>query len=132
MVDSKGNIRPDCFGYHQNHIEKCLKCECIDECVSEQGIREDIQKKIDESGVEPEDMVNSPSHYRQHKFESIDEMIIVFGEEAVYYFCICNAWKYRNRAPYKGKQEEDNKKADWYLTKAKELKEVLNEKNKQR
>lgn len=68
------------------------------------------------------DMVNHPSHYTQNKFESIDEMMIVFGPEAVYNFCICNAWKYKNRAPYKGNFEEDMKKADWYLTKAKEIK----------
>ena len=70
------------------------------------------------------DVVNNPSHYKQHKFECIDEMIIVFGPETVYNFCICNAWKYRNRAPYKNKFDEDNEKADWYLEKAKELKEV--------
>jgi hypothetical protein len=49
-------------------------------------------------------------------------MMIAFGPEAVYHFCICNAWKYKNRAPYKGNFEEDMKKADWYLTKAKEIK----------
>lgn len=69
------------------------------------------------------DPVNHPSHYTQNKFESIDEMMIAFGHEAVYHFCICNAWKYKNRAPYKGNFEEDMKKADWYLTKAKEIKE---------
>lgn len=68
------------------------------------------------------DPVNHPSHYTQNKFESIDEMMIAFGPEAVYHFCICNAWKYKNRAPYKGNFEEDMKKADWYLTKAKEIK----------
>lgn len=66
--------------------------------------------------------VNHPSHYTQNKFESIDEMMIAFGPEAVYHFCICNAWKYKNRALYKGNFEEDMKKADWYLTKAKEIK----------
>ena len=70
------------------------------------------------------DVVNNPDNYKQHKFECIDEMIIVFGPEAVYNFCICNAWKYRNRSPYKSKFDEDNEKADWYLEKAKELKEV--------
>ena len=68
------------------------------------------------------DPVNHPSHYTQNKFESIDEMMIPFGPEAVYHFCICNTWKYKNRAPYKGNFEEDMKKADWYLTKAKRIK----------
>ena len=69
------------------------------------------------------DNVNRPSHQTQNKFETIDEMMIVFVPEAVYYFCICNAWKYKSRAPYKGNFEEDMKKADWYLTKAEEIKE---------
>ena len=69
------------------------------------------------------DNVNHPSHYKQNKFESIDEMIIIFGVESVIDFCKCNAWKYRGRAPYKGNPKEDNAKADWYLNKAKELQE---------
>lgn len=47
------------------------------------------------------DPVNHPSHYTQNKFESIDEMMIAFGPETVYHFCICNAWKYKNRAHIK-------------------------------
>lgn len=57
------------------------------------------------------DSVNSPAHYTQNKFESIDEMMICFGPKAVYHFCICNALKYKNRAPYKGNFEEDLKKS---------------------
>ena len=69
------------------------------------------------------DNVNQPEHYKQHKFQTIDEMVIVFGADAVITYCKINAWKYRARAQYKGKPEEDNAKADWYLNKAKELKE---------
>lgn len=68
-----------------------------------------------------DDMVNEPPHYKQHEMECIDEMVVVFGVSAVIDYCRCAAWKYRYRAPYKGKFEEDNKKADWYLKKAKEL-----------
>ena len=52
--------------------------------------------------------------------ECIDEMILVFGKEAVKHFCLCNAWKYRYRAADKN-GEEDLKKSDWYLSKYKEL-----------
>ena len=72
---------------------------------------------------ETKDIVNSPSHYLQNKFESIDEMVILFGVQAVISFCKCNAWKYRNRAPHKNHFQIDNQKADWYLSKAKELEE---------
>lgn len=61
------------------------------------------------------DMVDQPPHYRQHAMECIDEMVEVFGAEAVITYCICNVWKYRYRAPYKGKFEEDNAKSDWYM-----------------
>lgn len=65
--------------------------------------------------------VNHPSHYNMNYFECIDEMVLLFGVDAVIAFCRCNAWKYRERAPYKGKTFEDNEKADWYLMKAEEL-----------
>ena len=68
-----------------------------------------------------DDMVNEPPHYKQHKMECIDEMVEVFGPYDVMAYCRCNAWKYRYRAPYKGKQEEDNEKADWYIAKLKEI-----------
>lgn len=76
--------------------------------------------------------VNHPSHYNQNKFESIDEMMIIFGPKAVYCFCICNAWKYKSRALYKGNFEEDIKKADWYLEKANEIKRGIYGKNNKR
>lgn len=70
---------------------------------------------------ETKDVVNSPSHYLQNKFESIDEMVILFGVQAVISFCKCNAWKYRSRALHKGSSRLDSMKADWYLSKTKEL-----------
>lgn len=78
-------------------------------------------EKYEEVKKQDSDPVNHPSHYEAHAMESIDEMVVVFGKQAVIDFCKCNAWKYRYRAPYKGKQEEDNGKADWYIKKAKEL-----------
>lgn len=70
-----------------------------------------------------EEKVDHPIHYNKHSMECIDEMLLLFPLEWVKGFCACNAWKYRERAPYKGTQEEDNKKADWYLAKLKELQE---------
>ena len=68
------------------------------------------------------DPVNHPKHYcREGAMQRIDEMLLVFGKEAVMQFCLLNAWKYRYRAADKG-GEEDLKKSDWYLTKYKELK----------
>ena len=65
--------------------------------------------------------VDHPKHYnRKGGMECIDEMILVFGTQAVKYFCLCNAWKYRYRSGDKN-GEEDISKSDWYLAKYKEL-----------
>jgi len=65
--------------------------------------------------------VDHPKHYnREGGMECIDEMILVFGREAVKNFCLCNAWKYRYRAADKN-GKEDLKKSDWYLKKYKEF-----------
>lgn len=74
--------------------------------------------KVDKDDV---DMVSNPPHY-EHGMECIDEMILVFGKEAVMNFCLLNCWKYRYRAPYKGDIEENMEKSRWYLNKYKELK----------
>lgn len=72
----------------------------------------------------PEDNpVTHPTHYTNGGMECIDEMVLIFGIEAVKWFCVCNAWKYRRRALYKNK-EEDMEKSHWYLAKYKELNDV--------
>ena len=63
--------------------------------------------------------VNHPEHY-QGKHECIDEMIALFGVEAVKAFCMCNVYKYRFRANQKN-GDEDIKKAEWYIDKLMEL-----------
>ena len=68
----------------------------------------------------PKEMVNHPEHYNQGKYECIDEMIALFGVEAVIWFCKCNIHKYKSRAPYKN-GDEDLKKAEWYMDKLLEL-----------
>lgn len=68
------------------------------------------------------DMVNHPPHYTEHGMECIDAMLVEFNVDDVIAFCKLNAFKYLYRAPYKGSLEEDMQKANWYLSKAKELK----------
>ena len=95
-------------------------------------VYECYEDEISEEETKESDNVNSPKHYNKHNLECIEEMAILFGEKAVIDFCTCNAWKYRERAPYKGKQEEDDKKADWYISKAKELEERMVNKNERK
>ena len=76
----------------------------------------------DSSEDHPSDSVHHPSHYnRDGAVECIDEMVAVFGVEAVMNFCLCNVWKYRYRASDKN-GEEDLNKSDWYMKKYIELK----------
>ena len=68
-----------------------------------------------------EEKIDHPSHYnREDAMECIEEMILIFGKEAVKDFCLCNAWKYRYRAADKN-GEEDLKKSDWYIKKYDEI-----------
>ena len=52
-----------------------------------------IPEVFEELGVH-DDPVN-PDHYKnQTSLECIESMEIIFGEDAVLDFCLCNAWKY--------------------------------------
>ena len=69
--------------------------------------------------------VNHPSHYNHGGMETIDKMIKLYGIEKVKAFCELNAFKYRDRAGYKGSSDSaiarDINKALWYENKLKEL-----------
>lgn len=56
------------------------------------------------------DMVNHPQHYSAHGIEPID-----YIESHNLNFNLGNVIKYVSRAPFKGTEAEDLKKAKWYL-----------------
>lgn len=60
-------------------------------------------------GFDEIDMVNHPQHY-QHGIEPID-----YIESHNLNFNLGNVIKYVSRAPFKGTEVEDLKKAKWYL-----------------
>ena len=81
----------------------------------------DIYKKADEY-LEPEyNPVTRPEHYTNGNIEAIDDMIQIFGKEAVAHFCAVNVWKYLFRRKHKGNEEQDIQKALWYFDKHVEL-----------
>ena len=83
----------------------------------------DEPNELNEESTEVDDVVNHPNHYcRDEAMESIEEMELVFGREAVMNFCLLNVWKYRYRAADKN-GAEDLAKSDWYMRKYKKLKE---------
>lgn len=75
--------------------------------------------------------VNHPKHYNNYDIEVIDMMEKIWGINATINFCQMNAFKYRMRMGTKPNNEinEDIKKEQWYLNKAKELKSKLFDKN---
>ena len=81
-------------------------------------------------GTEPVKTINSStvnhsSHYNHGGMETIDKMIKLYGIEKVKAFCELNAFKYRDRAGYKGSSDSaiarDICKALWYEYKLNEL-----------
>lgn len=72
----------------------------------------------------PHDPVNHPSHYNQGPIEVIDIIEASMTHEMFKGYLLGNVLKYMLRAPYKGNQEQDHKKAKWYFDK---LRSVSNE-----
>lgn len=102
----------DCkYGLLMGWEEPCADCRVI----SENAKRDCFQSRWDMSEIRPlkADDVNHPAHY-QGRHECLDEMIALFGVEAVKSFCRCNVYKYRFRAAAKNGQE-DLDKAENYL-----------------
>ena len=70
------------------------------------------------------EQVNHPQHYSQDgRRECIEEMRVVFGDEAVREWCILTAYKYMYRAGNKSgnSEEQDKAKMAWYLDYAKKM-----------
>lgn len=69
------------------------------------------------------EQVNHPAHYKKDGKECIELMREEYGDDAVYNFCICNAFKYKFRAGYKAgnSMEQDLAKALWYKNYADKL-----------
>lgn len=80
----------------------------------------EIARIFNEPIPSKKDNIN-PDHYKSStSLECIEAMEMVFSKNAVIDFCVCNAWKYIWRWKHKNGQE-DLKKADWYINKAKGL-----------
>ena len=102
-----------CYSYHDEKTKK--------EVAENYAILFGKEETVEPESAPEKEAVNHPAHY-QGKHECIDEMIALFGVEAVKHFCMCNVYKYRYRAANKNGQE-DLDKADWYMDKLMELEE---------
>ena len=61
-----------------------------------------------------------PKHYQLCSVECIDAMLMAYGGQVVYDFCMCNAFKYIWRHENKN-GKEDIEKARYYVDKAMEI-----------
>lgn len=71
--------------------------------------------------LEGADAVNSPAHYKRGDLETIDIIAHITAgyDDPFVAYCVGNAVKYEDRAPYKhDSPAECLRKAAWYLTKA--------------
>lgn len=114
------------FGSSSGGYVRCDDCPLkVDDCGCKTGYEDCWEAiaahmtKIELAETKKTEAVDHPAHY-QGKHECINEMIALFGVEAVKHFCMCNVYKYRFRAANKNGQE-DLDKADWYMDKLMEL-----------
>lgn len=77
--------------------------------------------------IKQNDPIN-PNHYKSYSVETIDMMIRIYGLEWTAIHCELTAFKYRQRLGKKDSIEQDLGKEAWYLNKAKELRNKLNNK----
>lgn len=61
------------------------------------------------------DYVNEPPHYNQGGIECIDAIQASMTRDEFAGYCKGNTIKYLWRYRYKGKAEQDLRKAEWYL-----------------
>lgn len=79
----------------------------------------------DKSPFSSYENVNHPQHYNNYSKEVIDMMVDIFGRKNTALFCEMNAFKYRMRMGTKPNNDinQDLEKEQWYLNKAKELRD---------
>ena len=92
-------------------------CDC--DCENRDDYDDDVDEHPEwphpiEGDTKGYEYVDGPAHY--HGTECIENMRKLYGDEAVRWFCILSAYKYRFRDGSKPgvSAEQDQEKADWY------------------
>lgn len=111
------------YGEHGNYIIECVACG---EKMRRQANDMMQAKYIWNQYLLKKETVNHPQHYNiTGRKECIEEMIDIYGIDAVITFCMLNSYKYRYRHELKN-GAEDLQKAEWYDAKALSLTEIKN------
>lgn len=79
-----------------------------------------LEKIAEGAKTKPKDPIN-PDHYKSYSVETIDMMVAIYGKEKTAIHCELTAFKYRQRLGKKDSLDQDLAKEEWYLNKAKEL-----------
>lgn len=93
-------------------------CDCckndVPDTDSGRSCESNENEESPQSDAQPYEYVNGPDHY--NGTQCIEQMRHLYGDEAVKWFCICNAYKYRFRNGHKPgvTAEQDEQKARWY------------------
>lgn len=143
LKEKVAEIQPDCIddNYEADGVKRCPSdyaylnkpelyfnsCECKHysnccECWNQPFLDKFVDKFVDKS--DNTEQVNHPTHYSQDgRRECIEEMRVVFGDEAVREWCILTAYKYMYRAGNKSgnSEEQDKAKMAWYLDYAEKM-----------
>ena len=102
------------------HVSNCTEEDC-DKCWNQEYVDKSVDT-VDKKEIEKN--VCHPSHYSQAgRRECIEEMRVVFGDEAVREWCILTAYKYMYRGGNKSgnSEEQDKAKMAWYLDYAEKM-----------
>lgn len=88
--------------------------DCDEDCENCEYAGIDDRDDNDKNDVPQYEYVNGPDHY--NGTQCIEQMRHLYGDDAVRWFCICNAYKYRFRNGHKPgvSAEQDEQKARWY------------------
>jgi hypothetical protein len=87
-------------------------------------LQEKEREELSDIAKNEYDYIN-PNHYKGFTKETIDMMVDIWGKENVAIHCEITAFKYKMRVGSKPNQsiEQEISKANWYLNKAKELRQ---------
>ena len=98
--------------------QSCSACVNIDTPSSKEPCKSCFEDGNTHPNYTPIKDPTNPDHYKSEtSLECIEAMEMIFGVQAVYDFCICNAWKYIWRWRNKN-GAEDLDKATWYIDRA--------------
>lgn len=105
--------------------EDGFKCVRYDELDIIDVVEANTTPSIPQADSDSYEMVNHPTHYNNYTIECIEMMRRIWGDEVTAQWCEMTAFKYRMRVGTKPDNpiEQDLSKEEWYLSKAKELRQ---------